>query len=464
MRFVVIPFLCGAVSLTPLVVRAQETPPEQPVPVAPVAPVAPVPSAAPPAPSPAEAREPEVVQPLNTKEAAPNEAKNEAAKEGEAGKGDEEKPPIVGTCDDDPKPRICFSGSIEAAYSYNFNQPSNGVTAFRWYDFRHNVIGIQNALLTTGWNLGPTEGHVALQLANFNELFWDAGRGPEQDLLWRLLQEVVAKWTTPYERLSIEGGSFNVPFGPEYNVAYLNWSWSAGNMFALMPYQIGGFRANFDIGNGWTARLGVYNGWDQIVTDNNNAKSVMASLEWENPDDDETYFYLNYMIGNERDRGDTRGPYARHTFDVYGQWHAVEKLFLRGHVFSGFEPTRGSTTDGWFGASAATKVDLTPWFSIAARGDVVKTFSGDSGENIFHADSLAAAGRPTSDSTLLGSATLTLDVHTADFASVRLEARHDRADFPLFFGGNVQKDATSGEDIATKSNQTTVTAGLTTWF
>ena len=57
--------------------------------------------------------------------------------------------------------------------------------------------------------------------------------------------------------------------------------------------------------------------------------------------------------------------------------------------------------------------------------------------------------------------------------SLRLEARHDRADFPLFYSGNVPRvtpmDAMGNPtgaayDAATESNQTTVTAGLTTWF
>lgn len=387
-----------------------------------------------------------------SKEGAKEDAK-EGAKEGAKEEAKEEE-----------KPLITLSGAVEISYGYNLNNPSNGMTAWRWYDFRHNVVGLQNALLTTNFEKGPVSGMVQLQLGNFAEVFWDAGRGPDKDLLWRLLQQATAKWTTPYEKLSIEGGAFNVPFGPEWNAAYLNWTWSAGNLFALMPYQIGGVRANMDLGRGWTARVGVYNGWDQIVTDNNSAKSVMVSLEWESPADEETYFYFNYMIGNERDQDDSRGPYARHTFDVYGQWHATERLFLRAHTFSGFEPTRGATTDGWLGGGLTVKVDTTDWLSLVGRGDFVYTKSGATGDNIFHSDTLALTGRNSNDSTLIGSVTGTVDIHTASNVALRLEARHDRADFPLFFKGTVAKDATTGEDISNATNQTTLTAGLTTWF
>lgn len=436
----VTPFLCGALALMPALAQAQQSAPSDAA--APAAPAATTPGEGEAAPA--------------TGATAPVEAATPA-------------PAAEAEAEGDPPPAVHFHGTLEGAYSYNFNEPSNGITAWRWYDTRHNMIGLQNALLSTEWNAGPVKGLVQLQLGAFTEQFWTGERSPEEDLLWRLLQQVTAEWTTPLHRLSIEGGLFNVPFGPEYNTNYLNWNWSTSNLFAIMPYQIGGFRANVDLGRGWTARGGVYNGWDRIVTDNNSSKSVMVSLEWENPDDEETYFFFNYMVGNERSADDPRGPYARHAFDVYAQWHATERLFLRGHVFSGLEPTRGDTIDGWFGAALFAKVDILSWFSVAARGDVVRTFSGSSGQNLFHADSLDDPTR----STLLGSGTLTLDFHPGSHVSLRLEARHDRADFPLFYSGNVPRvtpmDAMGNPtgaayDAATESNQTTVTAGLTTWF
>ncbi|MFO0647203.1 MAG: outer membrane beta-barrel protein [Polyangiales bacterium] len=497
MRFVM-PFLCGALALAPSVVQAQTTARRRRPAATPTATTAAVTPAAAPAATPAATTpavtpsEPTSATPAATAtppaQTATTAATTQAAATAQTGateaqattpsasgdaattatpaepaapaSGGDAATPAAGGESSEAEPAVHFHGTLEAAYSYNFNEPSNGVTAWRWYDNRHNMIGLQNALLTTEWNLGPVKGHVALQLGAFTELFWEGRPGAPSDLLWRFMQEATTEWTTPYERLSIEGGLYNVPFGPEYNTAYQNWNWSTSNLFALMPYQIAGFRANFDIGHGWTARAGVYNGWDQIVSDNNSSKSVMVSLEWENPDDEDTYFFFNYMVGNERDREDERGPYARHTFDVYGQWHATEHLYLRGHIFSGLEPTRGSTIDGWFGAALFAKYDVLSWFSVAARGDMVRTFSGSTGQNLFHADNLDDPTR----STLLGSATLTLDVHPVSHVSVRLEARHDRADFPLFFSGDVPRLPMDAGDQATESSQTTVTAGLTTWF
>jgi hypothetical protein len=385
---------------------------------------------------------------------------DQAAEEAEEADGGAEE------AEADEAPSITFHGTLEGAYAYNFNDPSNGTNAWRWYDTRHDLVNLQGALLGAEWEAGPVSGRIQLQFGVLTELFWSGTRSVELDLLWRLIQEATTEWHTPYEPLSIEVGLFNVPFGPEYNNAYLNWNWSTSNLFALMPYQIAGARVNYDLGMGLRARVGVYNGWDQIVTDNNEDKSLIFSLEWDDPDDEGNYVYANYMVGVERDTGDARGANPRHTFDAYGQWHAAEPLFLRAHVFAGYEPgTPGD--DGWFGAAIFARVEAHSTFSIAARGDFVYTFAG--AENLFHSDTLELVGEDLATSTLVGSGTLTLDYHPVSFVSLRVEVRHDRASFPLFFAGEVPRGpvgmpSDEGEDRPTAYDQTTLTVGLTTWF
>jgi hypothetical protein len=390
----------------------------------------------------------------------------------EATKGEADEPPCCGEaaepcCDASAtgdEAKVSIHGTVEAAWGYNLNDPSNHINNFRYYDARHNLPGLQGAALTTDFEKGGVKGRIQLQLGVLAEMFWGPVRSTEQDLMWRLLQEVTTEWQTPIEGLALEGGVFNVPFGPEYNLAYQNWNWSTSNMFAIMPYQVAGARMNYALAKGWVARLGVYNGWDQIVTDNNSGKSPMLSLEWTDPNDEENYFVLNYMAGNERDKGDTRGPWWRHTLDLYAQWHATERWFVRGHVFAGLEPTRSSTNDGWLGAVLFSKFDATDAFSLSGRADLLKVNSGEGGQNLFHASFLTD---PTL-STQVVSGTLTADFHPRQNASLRLEVRHDRADFPLYFGGQVERvkndDGSLGDDIATERQQTTVTVGLVTWF
>jgi hypothetical protein len=350
-------------------------------------------------------------------------------------------------------------GGAAAYYAYNFNRPSNGITNWRWYDYQHNLLGLQGLWFATEWSLGPVTGHFQLQFGALAELFWGVERDVEQDLLWRLLQEATMEWKTPWRRLSLEGGLFNVPFGPEYNIVSKNWNWSGSNLFALMPYQIAGFRLNLDIGRGWIGRLGVYNGWDRIVRDNNRAKSVMGAIEWTDPDDEENYFVAEYMVGDERDRDDERGRAPRHVFDVYGQWHVARPLSLRAHTFSAIESGK-QAGDGWLGGALYVKVDATEWLALVGRGDFVYAMART--ENLLYSDFL---DDPVT-TTRLGAGTFTLDIHPLGNVSLRLEARHDRASFPLFYKGAVPladpMDPLSYVPIA--RTQTTLLAGMTTWF
>ena len=352
-----------------------------------------------------------------------------------------------------------FHGAMEFYYAYNFNKPSNDITNWRWYDHRHNQLGLQGLWFAPEYLVGPVSGHFQLQLGVLAELFWPSERSIEEDLLWRLLQEATMEWKTPWKRLSIEGGIFNVPFGPEWNLASKNWNWSTSNLFALMPYQISGARFNLDLGRGWITRIGIYNGWDRIVKDNNRQKAMMFALEWTDPDDEENYFVGNYMVGNERDTDDDRGRAPRHTFDVYGQWHAAKPLFVRLWTFSGFERRPGAV-DGWLGLAAFVRVDPLWWFSITGRGDYVYTKAKT--ENLFHSDVLADPAA----STALGSGTLTLDFHPHSNVSLRIEGRYDNATFPLFYKGNVPiSDPMDPRSFVPNANrQATVLAGMTTWF
>jgi hypothetical protein len=226
-----------------------------------------------------------------------------------------------------------------------------------------------------------------------------------------------------------------------------------------MPYQITGARANFDLGRGLVLRAGVYNGWDRIVKDNNKQKAMMLSVEWTDENDEETYVFFNYMLGNERDQDDERGRTPRHTFDLYAQWHVRKPLFIRAWTFSGFERRPGAT-DGWLGLAGFVRVDPLWWFSITGRGDYVYTRATT--ENLFHTDVLA----DPKTTTAIGSGTLTLDFHPHTNISLRLEGRYDSASFPLFYKGNVPlSDPNDPRSFVTNANrQATVLAGMTTWF
>ena len=63
----------------------------------------------------------------------------------------------------------------------------------------------------------------------------------------------------------------------------------------------------------------------------------------------------------------------------------------------------------------------------------------------------------------MSSGTATIDVRPWDNVSFRLEYRHDQAQAPLFFDGQVLVDAMNNF-VPNASSQDTITLGATAWF
>ena len=152
-----------------------------------------------------------------------------------------------------------------------------------------------------------------------------------------------------------------------------------------------------------------------------------------------------YFGGVERSHGAPEGAYFRHDGDVYAQLNATDRLSFMAHLNAGLEPTRfGSSL--FYGGALYARVQPFSWLYLAARGD---RFYDDPAKNS------AGAARPLfwNGAAWVSSATATVDVRPAEFASLRLEFRHDAADAPLYF-----------ENFGSTSTQNTLLLGITAWF
>lgn len=353
--------------------------------------------------------------------------------------------------------RLC--GYVEAYYSYNFNAPSNGVTALRFYDDRHDLLSLQNVVLGAAFRHGPVRGHLTLQTGVFTESFGDPPRGTDLDLLWRLLQEVTLRWDTGLlargerEGLSVEAGLFVAPFTVEDMGVWERWNWTTSNLFAVSPFQIAGARAGVGLSPTLTMHAGVYNGWDQIVSDSSAGKSFLVDLTWEHPTDDH-FFAVQYWAGVERDEGSPEGNYFRHVLDAYGRWTVNRHVALQANLFAGLEPNRFGL-QGWLGGALFARFRLAPWLRVALRADVLQEWRPAGAEAVF-TDMGGAA--------LVASGTATLDVRPAEHLSIRAEYRHDEADGAVFYQGAVPTDPMTGLSLPTARDQDTFLLGVTAWF
>ncbi len=383
-------------------------------------------------------------------------------------------PPAPSTDEAPDRAEITVAGWTDFYYSYNLNQPSNGVNALRLYDARHDHLALNSLALDLNWRVDTISGHTTFQFgALATEFFYPATDlfRAQQELPWRILQEVTLAWSPRLlgrQPLTVEAGVFVAPFGAEYIQIYKNWNWSVSNLFYICPFQLSGVRGSWEFNAHWTVRAGLYAGWDQVLDDNNSGKTVLLQAEYTGSAT--TFLSVQYMFGAERDRGAREGQWVRHTLDVYGEYQPLDRLQLRAHVFAGAEPNRFGL-NAWAAGAVYARVKVFDWLYVAGRGDVVYELVPT------HLERAPGTGpsRPLvsvrgaslfnlGDVDLYGSGTGTVEILPHRHLSLRLEFRHDGAMGGLFYRNSVPVEATTREPILNAASQNTLTAGVTAWF
>lgn len=360
-----------------------------------------------------------------------------------------------------------FFGYAETDYAFNTNQPSNGITHLRGFDNRHNTFTIQNVALGVTWDWENVVGNVTLQVGHTGATYYLAetslvgalGTNATSASLWQFVQQANVGYRIQVGNgLLVQAGLFLSPIGPEAMSVRDNWNWSRSNLFFGCPFYHTGLRLSYPLDDRWTVTLAGYNGWNTVV-DNNDEKSITAQITYTEPD--RLAISVLYFTGVERPTGAPEGRAWRHLFDAHATWYATEWLSLLLHVNGGFEPNTFGTS-GWFASALYARARILPELFVALRGDVFYESSARSAMG--SASTIFWPSHPTAAGQWVSSGTGTLEVRPVDHISFRLEYRHDHAASEVFFGGTVATDMTTGQFIANRASQDTLTLGATAWF
>ncbi len=334
---------------------------------------------------------------------------------------------------------LTLTGYVEALYQWNFNNPDNGVTAWRGFDDRHNTVTLSNVALGASWRYRAMFGRLTLQVGHTPESYYageparraEGGAGATGPEVWKYVQQAVVgaragAW-------SVEAGVFLSPIGPEAMAVRDNWNWSRSNLFYGLPYYHTGALVTYSVNARHALALGVFNGWNSVV-DNNVAKSVMLQYTYA-PSADLTLAAL-YFGGIERDRADVAGVAWRSLFDAYVRARAGRRVTLMLHANAGFEPN-DLGVNHWAAVAAYARFELTAALRLALRADFFYESAPAGGRRIFWAADWMA------------SQTATLEYAPFEHLSVRAEYRHDHAGGPVFFEGAAAAATASSQDTAT---------------
>lgn len=374
-------------------------------------------------------------------------------------------PPSPPASESPPVIKLTPTGYIEAYYAWNFNRPQNGITNYRAFDNRHDSLTLQNVALGTAFESGPVGGRILLQVGAAPSSYYtseprlpgSSGANATSGDLWKYLQEAYLTWKAPVGRgLLLQAGLAASPIGYEVFAVKDNWNWSRSNLFNALPFFHTGLRATYEWTDALSTTLGVFNGWNSVV-DNNEEKSVQASVLYKVKD--AILVQALYFGGIERSTGSPEGPHWRHHFDAFAQYDANAWLSLAAQADYGWEPTRMGTAS-WVSGAAYARVRPLEHVYLALRGDR------------FHENVATSAGGGRASTPIfwngaewVSSATATIEVRPKFPISARLEVRHDVAERALFFRRDVQGDgSTTAPYAANARTQDTLLLGATAWF
>jgi hypothetical protein len=357
-------------------------------------------------------------------------------------------------------PGVVPGGYLEVYYGYNFARPSNGITNFRAFDNRSSTVTLANAVLSADARAHRFFARVALQAGSTAETYYAAepprpgadgaaAGGPD---VFKHLQEAYAGVDLS-PNVELEAGLYLSPIGPEAMAIKDTWLWSRSNLFYGLPFYHTGARVKLTPAKGVTLRVGILNGWNSVI-DNNDTPSFSAKATLElSPN---VTLDAHYLGGIERNPGAPEGPAWRSLLDAFLTWHVHERLDLIVNSDGGVEPNRLGLA-GWAAGAIFGRLRISDLMHVAVRSDLVM-------EKLAHS-ALGTSSPMLFPTRWLTSHAIAIGARPVEQASLRLEYRHDSSADPIFFNGSIAGSGTASDPFVPNArSQSTLTLGMTAWF
>lgn len=321
-----------------------------------------------------------------------------------------------------------ISGTVDAIYNYNFNRPPKA-------DTNGNGLGDTSTNLLRAFDTDPNSFSLNLiELALQNKINdWalfrfdlDFGRDPRVFQAFGFndgdnfeLQQGYLYLTAPIGNgLNFKIGKFVTLHGAEVIESAGNNNTSRSLLFTwAIPFTHTGVLADYTFNDYWAINLGVLNGWDNVL-DNNNGKTLHGAVTI-NPIPKKLSLWLGGTVGPEQDNSDGN---FRTLFDSGLIWTALENLTFTLNFDLGRERGIGGTGFAhWWGGAAYAHWRTTDLFGLTLRGEY------------FAEDTPGAVGvRTGTAASKMGEVTLTSHLYLTDGLDLRFEFRHDHAANAIF--------------------------------
>lgn len=255
-----------------------------------------------------------------------------------------------------PPPTI--TGSVDAYYRFNFNDPpaSSHLNNYTSFTNSQNSFQLGMASIRADHSFGKAGATIDL---GFGPRAEESSYGdPGHPTLFAVKQAYISY--AVFDKLKLTMGKWATHIGYEVTDAYLNRNYSMDYMFSYGPFSHTGLKADIGLGKKSAFMVGVANTTDMVAS-SGSRKYALAQFSTATMND-KVKAYINYQ-------GSYGGSFSTSQFDLVVTGTVTDKFSIgyNGTVQSK-KPEDGSSAS-WWGSAVYLNLDPTSIFGITLRGE-----------------------------------------------------------------------------------------------
>lgn len=255
-------------------------------------------------------------------------------------------------------PAPLITGSVDAYYRYNFNDPGNGVTNnFTSFTNSQSSFELGMASVKADHSFGKASATIDLGFGRRAEEFSYANA--DHPSLFAVKQAYVSYVVS--DKFKLTFGKWGTHIGYELVDAYLNRNYSMDYMFSYGPFSHTGIKADIGLGGTSALMLGFANPSDNVTT-TSKTKYIIGQFST-GTSNGKLKAYLNYQGANWGSGGKIN------QFDLVVTGAVSDKFSVgyNGTVFS-LKP-KDTSSASWWGSAVYLNFDPTSTTGLTLRGE-----------------------------------------------------------------------------------------------
>lgn len=258
-----------------------------------------------------------------------------------------------------PPPTI--TGSVDAYYRYNFNDPKaggplNDHNNYTSFTNSQNSFQLGMASVRADQSFGKASATVDLGFGPRAEEF--SYGDPDHPTLFAIKQAYFSYAVSDKVKLTM--GKWATHIGYEVTDAYLNRNYSMDYMFSYGPFSHTGLKADIGLGKKSAFMVGVANTTDMVAS-SGSRKYALAQFSTATMND-KVKAYLNYQ-------GSYGGSFSTSQFDLVVTGTVTDKFSIGYNGTVQTTKPEGSSSASWWGSAVYLNLDPTSIFGITLRGE-----------------------------------------------------------------------------------------------